>query len=556
MKIVECVPNFSEGCDPAIIEAIADAVRVISGVELLDVDPGAATNRTVFTFAGQPEAVLEAAFQAIKTGSALIDMRHHKGEHARQGACDVCPFVPISDMTMKECVELAKKLGARVGEELGIPVYLYAEAAQRPERVRLPDIRVGEYEALEEKLKKPEFKPDFGPTAFNAKAGATAIGARNFLIAYNINLNSTSVKVAKEIAFTIRETGRLKRDAEGNPIVKSDGTKEREPGMFTGVQGTGWLIPEYNCAQITVNILDLDAAPVHRVFDACCELATKLGARVTGSEVVGMLPKRVLVEAGLYFLTKQNASTGASEAEIIRTGIRSLGLSDVAPFDPQQKIIEERFKKAAPLANMTLIGFTHELASNSPAPGGGSVAALAGALSGALSSMVAALTFEKKGFEEHREEMERVGVEAHALVAQQLAAIDDDTDAFNAVMDCFSMPKQTDEQKAARTAAIEEANKKATLEPLGTLERAPAMLDLAKAVAERGNPNSLSDAGVAGLMARAAAWGAYYNVLINLQGIADAAWTKETRNRAEQALAQVTEKAVAVEASLTTALQG
>ncbi len=556
MKLVECVPNFSEGRDRAVIDAIANAVRAVDGAELLDVDPGAATNRTVFTFAGSPEAVLDAAFQAIRKGTELIDMRRHKGEHARQGACDVCPFVPIADVTMEECVALAKKLGERVGNELGIPVYLYAEAAQRPERVRLPDIRVGEYEALEEKLTKPEFKPDSGPTAFNAKAGATAIGARNFLIAYNINLNGTNVKLAKKIAFEIRETGKLKRDEKGKPIVGPDGKKERVPGRFKGVQGTGWLIPEYNRAQVTVNILDLDAAPVHAVYDACCELATAFGCRATGSEVVGMVPKRVLTEAGLYFLKKQGSTTGVSEEEIIRTAIISLGLSDVQPFDPKLKVIEERFEGKRPLAAMTVDAFAKELGSNSPAPGGGSVAALAGALGAGLASMVAALTFEKKGFENAQEEMERVGAEAQKLMAEQLAAIDEDTFAFNRVMDCFAMPKKSDEQKAARDAAIQEATKGATMEPLGTLERTIPTLDAALVTAERGNPNSLSDAGVAGLMARAAAVGAYYNVLINLQGITDKSWAKETKATADRFLQEAQEKAATIEKTMLERLGG
>ena len=390
------------------IEAIADAVRQTPGAVLLDVDPGEATNRTVYTFAASPEAAVEAAFQAIRKGSELIDMQSHKGSHARQGACDVCPFVPISGVTMEDCAELARKLGKRVGDELGIPVYLYAEAAARSERKRLPDIRVGEYEALEEKLKKPEWKPDFGTATFNAKAGATTIGARAFLIAYNVNLNSTSVKLAKEIAFTIRVTGRLKRDAKGEKVIGPDGKPERVPGMFKNVQATGWLIPEYNRAQVTINILDIDASPIHLVYDACCDLATKLGCRVTGSEVVGMVPKKVLIEAGHYFLKKQGSSTGISEDEVVRTAIMTLGLSDVAPFDPTKKIIEERFLKEAPLASMSVKSFSQELSSNSPAPGGGSVAAFAGALSAGLSSMVAALTFEKKGFEERREEMEKV----------------------------------------------------------------------------------------------------------------------------------------------------
>lgn len=555
MRIVECVPNFSEGRDPAVIEAISDAIRGVSGVELLDVDPGDATNRTVFTFAGDPEAALEAAFRAIKRGAELIDMRRHKGEHARQGACDVCPFVPVAGVTMEDCIELARRLGKRVGEELAIPVYLYAHAAARPERRRLPDIRIGEYEALPEKLKKPEWRPDFGPAAFNARSGATAIGARNFLIAYNVNLNTRSVRLAKEIAFAIRESGRIKKDAAGKKIVGPDGKAERIPGIFRDVQATGWLIPEYNRAQVTINILDIDAAPLHQVYDACCELAEKLGLRVTGSEVVGMVPKKVLVGAGLHFLKKQGSSIGVSEEEVIRTALLSLGLSDVSPFDPKKKIIEERFRTPAPLASMSVAAFADELASSSPAPGGGSVAALSGALSGALSSMVAALTFEKKGFEALRPEMEAAGVAAQGILRAQVRAIDDDTFAFNRVMDAFGLPKDTDEQKAARTKAIEEANKGATTEPMGTLERMPAALDAALIAAERGNPNSLSDAGVAGLMARAAALGAYYNVLINMGGIADKAWAGAMRQKADTLLARVEDKAKRLEQLMLERLQ-
>lgn len=547
MQLVECVPNFSEGRDKKVIDAIADAARAVPGVAVLDCDPGEATNRTVFTFAGGPEAILEAAFQAIKKGAELIDMRRHKGAHARQGACDVCPFVPISGVTMDDCIELANRLGKRVGDELGIPVYLYAEAARSPERKKLPDIRAGEYEALEEKLKKPEWKPDFGPATFNAKAGATTIGARNFLIAYNVNINSTSVKLAKEIAFEIREIGKPKLDKDGKPMVGPDGKKERVPGIFKGVQATGWLIPEYNRAQVTINILDIDASPLHKVFDACCEIASKLGARVTGSEIVGMVPKRVLIEAGIYFLKKQGSTTGVSEDEIVHAAVMSLGLADVTPFDPKKKIIEERFMKETPLASMTVKDFAKELASRSPAPGGGSAAALAGALSAALSSMVAALTFDKKGFEDRREEMEKAGVEAQKIMREQIDAIDDDTFAFNKVMDSMGMPKQTEGQKAARGKAIQEATKKATLEPLGTLERARASLDCALAVAERGSPNSLSDAGVAGLMGRAAAYGAYYNVLINLPGIEDKKWCEEVRSRADKLLAEAKKRAEEIE---------
>ena len=548
--LVECVPNFSEGRDRKVIEAIADTVRSVPGVVLLDVDPGAATNRTVYTFAGGPEDVLEAAFQALRKGVELIDMRGHKGEHARQGACDVCPFVPIDGISLAECAALAKRLGERVGRELGIPVYLYAEAASCPERRRLPDVRSGEYEGLEEKLKRPEWKPDYGPAQFVAKSGATAVGARNFLIAYNVNLNTTSVALAKGIAFAIRESGRLKRDAQGNKMTGPDGKDLREPGLFKGVQATGWLIPEYRRAQVTINILDLDAAPVHKVYDACCDLAAKLGLRVTGSEVVGMLPRRVLLEAGRYFLKKQGQSAGVGEEELAETAVQSLGLSDVAPFDPAAKVIEARFDKPAPLADASLRRFLKDLASRAPAPGGGSVAALSGALAAALCSMVSALTYEKKGCESSRESMEAMAAQAQGLLRDLLRSVDDDTAAFNQLMAAFGLPKADKAQAAARKAAIASATKKATLEPLGVMEKQVAVLDCALLAGRLGNPNSVSDAGVAGLMARAAALGAYYNVLINLAGIKERAWKLRVLRRAETALAAVSQKSKALEASM------
>jgi glutamate formiminotransferase/formiminotetrahydrofolate cyclodeaminase len=547
MRLIECVPNFSEGRDQRVIDAIAQAAESVEGVRLLDVDPGAATNRTVFTFAGAPEAVVEAAFQAIAKGVELIDMRQHKGEHARHGACDVCPFVPISGVSMAECVELAERLAARVGRELQLPVYLYADAARKPERKRLPDIRAGEYEALPAKLRKKEWKPDFGPAKFNAKAGVVAIGARNFLIAYNINLNTPNVKLAKKIAFEVRERGKLKRDADQQVVRRADGTPERVPGLFKAVQGTGWLIPEYHRAQVTVNILDIDSSPVHKVYDACCELATQFGARVTGSEVVGMVPKRVLIDAGRYFLKKQGASTGVSEAELVRTAVLSLGLTDVSEFDPQKKIIEDRFKQDAPLAAMSLGEFADELASSSPAPGGGSVAALAGSLAAGLAAMVSALTYDKKGFARVREEMEDLAVRAQELKSLQLGAIDGDTAAFNKVMEAMRLPKKSNEEQAVRGAALDAATKDATLVPLATLDRTLPTLDLALDAAVKGNPNSLSDAGVSALMARACAWGAYLNVLINLDGIADRKWCARIKRKADTLLAEADKRAKRVE---------
>lgn len=547
MKLVECVPNFSEGRDKKILDAIAAVIESVEGIKLLDMDPGAATNRTVVTFAGPPEAVLEAAFQAIKKAAELIDMSKHKGAHPRMGATDVCPFIPISDVSIQECVELSKRLGERVGKELKIPVYLYESAAATPQRQSLADIREGEYEGFFEKIKKPEWKPDFGPALFNAKSGATVIGVRKFLIAYNINLNTTNTKVAKEIAFTIREKGRIKRDKDGNKVVDKDGNTVYEPGLFKHCRATGWLIPEYNCAQVTMNLTDFEVTPVHEVFDICCREAQKLGARVTGSEIVGLVPQKAIIDAGIYYLKKQKCTTGVPESHVIETAIRSLGLNDVAPFDPKKKIIEAQFEEKTPLASMTVKAFTDELSSNSPAPGGGSVAALSGALSSALSSMVASLTYGKKGYEEHFAEMEKIGVSAQSNMRDQIWAIDEDTNAFNRVMDCFGMPKGSDKEIKLRNEAIQEATKRATLVPLGVLERTITALDLALSVAEKGNQSSLSDAGVAGLTGYTAAMGAYYNVLINLTSINDKEWAKKTKDTADNLAKKAKELADSIE---------
>lgn len=547
MRLVECVPNFSEGRDKKTLDAIAGEIRSVAGVKLLDVDPGAATNRTVFTFAGAPDEVAQAAFLAIKKASELIDMHHHKGAHPRMGATDVCPFVPITGVTMEECVELAKRLGKRVGEELEIPVYLYEFAATSNQRKSLADIRAGEYEGFAEKIKKPEWKPDFGPAEFNAKSGATVIGARQFLIAYNVNLNTTDVKIAKEVAFAIREKGRVKKDNHGNKVIDSQGNTVYEPGLFKHVRATGWLIPEYNCAQVTINLTDFTVSPMHEVFDACVKEAEKHGARVTGSEIVGLVPKQAMIDAGMHYLRKQKANCGVPEKTLIQTAIRSLGLNDVTPFNPAKKIIESHFEVPMPLASMTVKDFADELSSNSPAPGGGSVAALSGALSAALSSMVAALTHNKKSYEIVRDEMEKVGIAAQSNMRSQIEAIDRDTDAFNQVMACFGMPKATEEEKKARAHAIEEATKGATMVPLGVLEKTITSLDLALKVAEKGNKNSLSDAGVAGLTGYTAAMGAYYNVLINLGGINDAEWVKKTKATADNLVQKAKELAATIE---------
>ena len=532
MKLVECVPNFSEGRDMATIEKITDEIRATEGVKLLDVDPGKDTNRTVVTLIGTPEAVVEAAFRAIARAAEVIDMSKHTGAHARMGATDVCPFIPVSGMTMEDCIELARKLGTRVGEELGIPVYLYEHAALKPERRNLATVRAGEYEGLAEKLKDPEWKPDFGPAEFNSKTGATVIGAREFLIAYNVNLNTRDTKIARDIAFTIREKGRLKRDGEGKVVRDEKGKALREPGIFKECKAVGWYMEDFGRAQISINLVNYKVTPPHLVFDECCRLASELGVRVTGSELVGLIPLDAILRTGRYYLEKQGKTKGVPEAELIHIADLSLGLSDLYPFEAEKKVIEYQFDKGNVLTSMKINEFTDLLSTDSPAPGGGSVAALCGALSGALSSMVGALTHGKKGYEKTFAEMEEIGIRGQELKDAFLADVDRDTEAFNSVMEAMRLPKKTDEDKAHRTAAIEEATKQATLVPLGVLERTIEAAKLARRVAEKGNVNSTSDAGVAALAARTAAEGAFLNVRINLPGIEDESFKKETLDKA------------------------
>lgn len=546
-KLVECVPNFSEGKDQAVLDAIAEEIRGVEGATLLDVDPGAATNRTVFTFVGSPEAVEEAAVRAIRKGSELIDMRGHHGEHPRMGAADVCPFVPVSGVTMEECVEIARRVGERVGRELGIPVFLYGKAASRPERDSATSVRVGEYEGLAERFKDPDWAPDFGPNEFNPRAGATAVGVRDFLLAYNVNLNTRNRKLATQIAFGLRETGRVKRDEKGNIALDKDGNKLREPGRFRKVQAAGWIIEEYGCAQVTINILDLNLAPIHEVFDAACEEATALGVRITGSELVGLIPLRAMTAAGRHYLQKQGMSTGVPESELVRTAIRSMGLSEFYPFDADKKIIEYAIRDTrGSLVEMTVRGFADELSTDSPAPGGGSVAALCGALGGALGAMVPNLTVGKKGLEENWDAMCDAAPKGQELKDWFLHAVDEDTAAFNRVMDCMRLPKKTDEEKAARDAAIQDATREATLVPFRVLERSLEVLDLAGESVNKGNPNSMSDAGVAALCAQTCAEGAYLNVVINLGGITDKAWAAETRRKAEELRSRAVERSRAL----------
>jgi len=535
MRLVECVPNFSEGRNPKVLEAIADAIRSVDGVELLDVDPGKATNRTVVTFVGEPEPVCEAAFQAIARAAVLIDMSKHTGAHPRMGATDVCPFVPVSGVTMQDCVELAKQLGKRVGDELGIPVYLYGEAATVAERRNLADVRKGEYEGLAEKMKDPAWRPDFGPPVFNAAAGATVIGARKFLIAYNVNLNTRSQKLANDIALTIREAGRAKRDAAGNIVRDSEGNPLMVAGTLKAAKAVGWYIEEYKRAQVSINLVDYEQSSLHTAFDEVCRQADLLGIRVTGSEIVGLVPLEPMLAAGRHYLSRQGRSSGVPEAELIEVAVQSLGLSELQPFDPKKKVIEYRVAKAEKLLkNMSLCAFADELSSESPAPGGGSVAALSGALSASLTAMVANLTHAKKGFELLKEVMDDLAQRAQRLKDELLGAVDEDTQAFNQILEARRMPKDSDGARVARDRAVAAANERATLVPLKVLSRAREALELAALAIEKGNPSSLSDAGVAGVMARAAAEAAYYNVLTNLSGLDGEDFRRKVKQEADE----------------------
>ena len=528
-QIIECVPNFSEGRDRSVIDRITAAIVSVKGIKLLDVDPGEATNRTVVTFVGEPEAVLEAAFQGVKRASELIDMRNHKGAHPRMGATDVCPLIPISGITLEECAELARKLGKRIGEELQIPVYAYESAAFTPERRNLAVCRRGEYEALPERMQGSE-APDFGARPFDegvARTGATAVGARDFLIAVNYNLNTTSTRRANAIAFDVREKGRPMR--EGNSVVgkiiKDEyGNPVMKPGTLKACKAIGWYIDEYKIAQVSMNITNISVTPLHVAFDEVCRAAAARGLRVTGTEIVGLIPKRALIEAGRYFLEKQQRSTGIAEDEIIRMAIKSMGLDDLKPFNPEEKIIEymlEAEDKKAGLVDMTCKGFALETASESPAPGGGSISAYMGALGAALGTMVANLSSHKAGWDERWKEFSDWADKGQELMRELLWLVDEDTAAFNKIMDVFSMPKSTDEEKAARAEAMERATLYATQVPLRTLKRAYEAFPLVKAMAQTGNPNSVSDAGVGALAIRSAIMGAALNVKINAAGLKD-----------------------------------
>ena len=522
--LIECVPNFSEGRDDNVIRQIAEAIESAEGVTLLDVDPGVTTNRTVVTLVGSPDAAVEAAFRGIKKAAQLIDMRKHKGAHPRMGATDVCPFIPVSNVTWEEAIECANKLGKRVGEELGIPVYLYEKAATDKSRSNLAVIRGGEYEGFAEKIKKPEWKPDYGPAKIGP-AGATVIGAREFLVAYNVNLNTKSVRRANSVAFDVREQGRFKtKDGTpaGKKVLDPNGEPLRIPGMLKHVKAIGWFVKEYGIAQVSMNLTNIDATPVHAAFDACVESAAKRGMRVTGSEIVGMVPKRCLTDAGRYFLRKQQWSEGASEEELIDIAVKSMGLSELKPFDPKEKVIELKIRSdSGSLAKMNLREFCNETLSDSPAPGGGSVAALMGALGASLGGMVANLSAGKRGWDDKLQFFSDWAVKAQKLKDELLFLVDEDTNAFNKVMDAFGLPKGSEEEKQTRAHAIEAATKYAAEIPLKVMEIACKSYELLAEMAEKGNPASVSDVGVGALATRACIEGAALNVRINVGQLKD-----------------------------------
>lgn len=542
-KIIECVPNFSEGRDLEIIRQITAAIESVDGVSLLNVDPGASTNRTVVTFAGTPEAAVEAAFRAIRKGAELIDMRKHKGAHPRMGATDVCPFIPVSNVSWEEAIACAQKLGRRVGDELKIPVYLYEKAARDPSRSNLSIIRSGEYEGFFEKIKETAWKPDFGPTIFPEKSGATVIGARGFLVAYNANLNTKAVRRATSVAFDVRENGRVKTEdgtPRGKPVLDANGEPVRVPGMLKHVKAIGWYVEEYGIAQVSMNLTNLEETSLHAAFNACSEAAGKRGLRVTGSEVVGMLPKKCLVDAGRYFLRKQNWSEGASEEELIEMAIRSMGLNELKPFDPKEKIIEFKMETAAKksLVKMNLRQFCNETLSDSPAPGGGSVAALMGALGVSLGGMVANLSAGKRGWDDKLSYFSDWAVKAQQLKDELLFLVDEDTAAFNKVMDAFALPKESAEEKSTRQAAIESANKYASEIPLRVMETAHKCYQLLAEMAEKGNPASISDVGVGLLALRACIEGAALNVRINIAGLKDEKLRSSLQEKVEKIRAE------------------
>ena len=550
-QLIECVPNFSEGRDMSIIKQITDEIEKAGGVKLLDVDPGKATNRTVVTFVGTPDSVIEAAFHGIKKASEIIDMSKHKGEHPRFGGTDVCPLIPIAGITMEETAKFAHKLAERVGKELHIPVYCYENAAFTPERRNLANCRSGEYEGLPKKLEDPHWKPDFGPAKFNPRTGALAVGARDFLVAYNVNLNTTSVRRANAVAFDIREKGRPIR--EGNPFtgkIKKDaeGNELWTPGALKACKAIGWFIEEYGIAQVSINLTNISITPVHVAFEEASKSAQQRGLRVTGSELVGLIPLKAMIDAGKYFLRKQNRSVGISEDEIIKIAVKSLGLDDLKPFVAKEKIIEYLLddNKEKKLVDMTCIGFANETASESPAPGGGSVSAYMGALGVSLGTMVANLSSHKAGWDDRWEEFSNWAEKGQKLKDELLFLVDEDTRSFNKIMDAFGLPKGTPEEKAIRTEAIQAATKYAIEVPFRTMEKAFASIEICQAMIEQGNPNSVTDAGVGVICARTAVIGAFLNVKVNASGLNDKAFVKDILDKG----AIIEAQAIAKEAEL------
>lgn len=531
-QIIECVPNFSEGQNMNIIDQITAEIESVEGVKLLDVDPGKATNRTVVTFVGPPQSVVEAAFLAVKKASRLIDMSKHKGEHPRMGATDVCPLVPVANISMEEVVQYAHHLAERIGNELSIPVYCYENAARQPKRRNLAYCRSGEYEALSDKLGKEEWKPDFGPNDFNPKTGATAVGARDFLVAYNINLNTTSTRRANAIAFDVREKGRVKR--EGNPltgkiVTDEKGDKVYIPGSLKQVKAIGWFIEEYGVAQISMNLTNISVTPVHVAFDEIDERARERGIKVTGSELVGLVPLKAMLDAGRYFLQKQQRSLGVADSELIKIAVKSMGLDELKPFHPEEKIIEYMMDegKGKQLRNLTVGGFADETASESVAPGGGSVSAYVGALGASLGTMVANLSSHKRGWDDRWEFFSKWAEKGQQLKNELLFLVDEDTRSFNQIMDAFGLPKANDKEKKERKTAIQKATRYAMEVPFRVMQKSYDSLDLMEEMVEKGNPSSVTDAAVGALCVRSAVMGAFLNVKINAAGLEDKEFVKE-----------------------------
>ena len=547
-QLIECVPNFSEGIDLGIINQITAEIEATEGVKLLNVDPGKATNRTVVTFVGTPNAVVEAAFKAIKKAGELIDMRKHKGEHPRMGATDVCPFIPISNISMEETAQYAQQLAQRVGSELNLPVYLYEEAQVDKKRSNLSVIRAGEYEGFFKKIKDPNWKPDFGPNEFDALRGATVIGARDFLVAYNVNLNTTSTRRANSIAFDVREAGRVKR--EGDPITGKIVTDEHGnpvsiPGTLKAVKAIGWYIEEYGIAQISMNLTNINITPVHVAFDEVCKKANERGIRVTGSEIVGLIPLKAMLDAGKYFLEKQQRSTGVSEKELIKIAVKSMGLDELSPFNPNERIIEYLLndQNSGRLINMSLSDFADETASESPAPGGGSISAYVGALGVSLGTMVANLSSHKKGWDAQWKFYSDWALKGQAIKKEMLKMVDEDTNAFNKIMLAFGLPKGNDEEKKVRSEAIQSATKLAIITPYKVMQLALESMELMKVMVEQGNPNSVTDAAVGALCARTAVIGAFMNVRINASGYNDKIFINDIISKGKD----LQEKAIALE---------